>query len=73
VFCFGFFHVVVLVLLAKQQQQKIVNLFTILVCYAWALVKTQETIFILDTKLFSPNSNQLTFLVLKFFFSGENI
>jgi hypothetical protein len=36
-FCVGFFHVVVLVLLAKQQQQKIVNLYTISVCYAWAL------------------------------------
>jgi hypothetical protein len=33
-FCFDFFHVVVLVLLAKQQQQKIVNLCTISVCYA---------------------------------------
>jgi hypothetical protein len=29
VFCFDFFHVVVLVLLAKQQQQKIVNLYKI--------------------------------------------
>jgi hypothetical protein len=30
-------HIVVLVLLAKQQQQKIVNLHTISVYYAWAL------------------------------------
>jgi hypothetical protein len=40
IFCFGFFHVVVLVLLAKQEQQKIGNLFTISVFYAWALVMT---------------------------------
>jgi hypothetical protein len=39
-FCFDFFHVVVLVLLGKQQQQKIVNLYTISVCYAWALIVT---------------------------------
>jgi hypothetical protein len=32
-----FVHVVVLLLLAKQQQLKIVNLYTISVCYAWAL------------------------------------
>jgi hypothetical protein len=37
VFMFRFFHVVVLVLLAKQQQRKIVNFYTISVCYAWAL------------------------------------
>jgi hypothetical protein len=38
-FCFGFYHIAVLVLLAKQQQQKIVNLYMISVCYAWALSK----------------------------------
>jgi hypothetical protein len=37
-FCFDFFHVVFLLLLAKQQQQKIVNLYTVSVCYAWALI-----------------------------------
>jgi hypothetical protein len=31
-----------LVLLAKHQQQKIVNLYTISVCYAWVLVKIHE-------------------------------
>jgi hypothetical protein len=41
--------VVVLVLLAKQQQKQIVNLFTISVCYVWALAtlrkKSQTNIF----------------------------
>jgi hypothetical protein len=31
-----------LLLLAKQQQQKIVNLYTISVCYAWALSKPEK-------------------------------
>jgi hypothetical protein len=36
--------VVVLVLLAKQQQPKIVNLYTFSVCYAWALGGSQAMI-----------------------------
>jgi hypothetical protein len=43
-FCFGFFHVAVLVLLAKQQQQKIVHLYIISVCYAWALGLPEPTL-----------------------------
>jgi hypothetical protein len=31
-----------LVLLAKQQQQEIINLYTISVCYAWALATSRE-------------------------------
>jgi hypothetical protein len=45
VFCFGFFHVVVLVLLAKQQQQRIVNFNTISVSYAWALKSMKKYCF----------------------------
>jgi hypothetical protein len=37
VFLLSFFIFDILLLLAKQQQQKSVNLYTIKVCYAWAL------------------------------------
>jgi hypothetical protein len=37
VFLLSYFIVDILLLLAKQQQQKSVNLYTISVCYAWAL------------------------------------
>jgi hypothetical protein len=40
-FCCHFFHVDILLLLAKQQQQKSVNLYTISVCYAWALIRAK--------------------------------
>jgi hypothetical protein len=43
---FNFFHVVVLVLYAKQQQQKIVDLDTISVCYAWALLESSFRYFL---------------------------
>jgi hypothetical protein len=39
VFLLSFFIVDILLLLAKQQQQKSVNLYTIAVCYAWALIE----------------------------------
>jgi hypothetical protein len=69
-FCFGFFHVVVLVLLAKQQQQKIVNLYTISVCYAWDLVRPtqkleQETL-VLDTCLQEKFTRKGQRVLLKF-------
>jgi hypothetical protein len=38
--------IVILLLSAKQQQQKIVILSTISVCYAWALIGTQYKCFI---------------------------
>jgi hypothetical protein len=41
-FCFDFFHVGVLVVLAKQQQQIIVNLHTISVGYTWSLKTTNQ-------------------------------
>jgi hypothetical protein len=35
-----------LLLLAKQQQQKNVDLYTISVCYAWALVRNDENLLV---------------------------
>jgi hypothetical protein len=39
---FCLFIVDILILLAKQQQQKSVNLYTISACYAWALEELER-------------------------------